>query len=131
MNHFDRGGKAVNMGKKVLVIEDNPMISDFLCELLRTKGYQSSCCLEGETALKTAEEMHPDIVLIDYRLPGMNGAEIAKRLRLRRPKTLIIGMSSESIEYVFRAAGADCFVQKPFSVRSLVSIITGSSSSDG
>ena len=117
----------MNAGKKVLLVEDDAMISEFLCELLRGKGYQLSCCAEGETALKKAEKAPPDVLITDYRLPGMNGAAVVKHIRPRHPDALIIGMSSEDKAAVFSEAGADCFLQKPFSVQNLVSIIAGKS----
>jgi len=110
--------------KRILVVEDDPMIRDFLCELLQAKGFATRCCTEGETALKMAEEAPPDVVITDYRLPGMNGVEIAVIMRARRPEALIIGMSSENKADIFRDAGADFFIQKPFPVQNLVSIIT-------
>lgn len=118
----------MNVGKRVLLVEDDALIREFLCEFLRARGYCLNCCMEGETALKKAEDAPPDVFITDYRLPGMNGAAFVKLMRPLHPNALIIGMSSEDKARVFREAGADCFLQKPFPVQNLLSLITGWSS---
>jgi DNA-binding response OmpR family regulator len=109
--------------KKVLIIEDDAMIRDFLCEILRTHGFEMQCCIDAESALAMGETARFDIVITDFRLPGMNGGEAARLLRDRGPQSFIIGMSSERKADTFRDAGADCFLQKPFSVKDLVAIV--------
>src|SRR5262249_19171361 len=66
---------------RVLVVDDNIDAADSLAMLLRLWGHQVQTAHDGPSALRLAEEEHPDVVFLDIGLPGMNGYEVAKRLR--------------------------------------------------
>ena len=101
---------------RVLVVEDEPSASALLVAILEDDGYQVSAATDGPTALKTAETFHPDLALLDAGLPGMNGVEVARRLRQDADLPIIFVTAAKSAEEVhsgFRI-GADDYIVKPF-----------------
>src|SRR5688572_6171974 len=66
---------------KALLVEDDPSISDFIRLGLRYEGFDVHLCADGLAALRTAERLRPDVVVLDWMLPGMDGLEVCKRLR--------------------------------------------------
>src|SRR5205823_1626020 len=80
---------------RVLVVDDNEDAAASLALLLGLWGHQAKVAHEGRTALAVAEEQHPDAVLLDIGLPGMDGYQVARRLR-QLPgleKTLLVAMT--------------------------------------
>lgn len=110
-------------GKKILVVDDDDFIRDFLCELFALSGFDVSCCPDGPSALKAAEKKIFDIVISDYNMPAMTGAEVARRLRGLFPCSVIIGVSSDCRKDDFLNAGADAFLQKPYTHTQLIALI--------
>jgi DNA-binding response OmpR family regulator len=109
--------------KTVLIIDDDKAISGFLHEMLQSDGFEVSCCDDGMSALGLAKEKCFDVVITDYRMPGMDGVEITRSLRLQCSGSFIIGISSECKGKNFFDAGADAFLKKPFPFKDLISII--------
>ena len=66
---------------RLLVVDDNVEAADSLTRLLRQSGHQAKCAYDGLTALQAAREFRPQAVVLDLGLPGMNGFEVARRLR--------------------------------------------------
>ena len=109
--------------KTILIVEDNEAISGIFHDLLEMDGYTVCCCGNGTAALELAKETSFGIVIVDYHMPGMNGAELTRWLRARCPDALIVGISGGHAERAFLDAGADAFFKKPFAFRDLVSLI--------
>src|SRR5574337_171111 len=109
--------------KKIAVIEDEAVIRNFHCALLASDGYDVCCCPDGPSALKAAERMAFDIVITDYDMPRMTGAEITRRFRELLPESIIIGVSSDDRREDFLRAGADVFLQKPYRHADLLALI--------
>ena len=105
--------------RNALVIDDVPQIRSFLCEGLKFDGFDVRECGDGASALEAAEENDYQFIIVDYRMPRMNGVETTKRLRLRFPSAVIIGMSSDDMRKGFLRAGADYFLLKPFNYADL------------
>lgn len=109
----------------VLVVEDDTDIRDLLCRALRSAGYVTRAESNGRAALAAIRRDPPDLVLLDYGLPGMNGVDVCRELRgptgcAGPPVVLISGhVRTADIERGF-AAGADDYVTKPFSPRRLI-----------
>jgi DNA-binding response OmpR family regulator len=97
----------------LLLIDDDKMLSDSMQLLLQTSGYEVTCCDSGPEALKLAQDKRFHAAIVDYHLPGMNGAEITGKLRTQCPHTVIIGFSLDYKEHEFLGAGADSFFVKP------------------
>ena len=109
--------------KAVLIIDDDEMIRNVLHYILASAGFSASCCDNGPAALDLSKRERFHIIITDYHMDGMNGADITKKLRIQCPDSLIIGISGEHMEKDFFEAGADAFYQKPFSPKVLVSLI--------
>lgn len=108
---------------KILVIEDVEMLRHYLCEMLEYAGFTVHGCDNGTAALKAATKERFHIVIVDFRMPGMNGVEATKQLRVRFPECFIIGVSSEDKRAEFLNAGADTFLQKPYGAKEIVNLI--------
>lgn len=112
------------MGKiSVLIIEDDPILSDILKSVLESDTTDVAACENGHQALYLINKKKFDVVITDYCLPGMNGADIVKSLRLVYRGSRVIGMSAQNKEKEFRDAGADAFLLKPFNIADLLSNI--------
>ena len=77
----DRSGKLKNMAVRVLVVDDNVDLVTMLCGALQHKGFIVQCAYTGPDGLRLAQQWQPDIALLDIGLPGLDGYEIARRLR--------------------------------------------------
>jgi len=109
--------------KAVLVIDDDENMRAYLHDILTSAGFSASCCDNGPAALDLAKRERFRVIITDYQMEGMNGADITRELRMRYPDSLIIGMSGGRKEKDFFEAGADAFCKKPFSPKKLLSLI--------
>jgi signal transduction histidine kinase/DNA-binding response OmpR family regulator len=103
---------------RVLVVDDLAASAESLEALLTIHGYVVRCACDGDSALRVAAEMRPDVVILDIGLPGMSGHEVARRLRQDKnnEKCLIVALSGYGQEeHVRRAieAGVDHYLVKP------------------
>lgn len=111
------------MGDSILIVDDTPANLRLLEVLLGIRGYQIRTAPDAEEAMRMIEELPPRLILLDLRLPGMDGLELTRRLR-SRPATraiLIIAVTAQAMrgdEEAAIAAGCDGFVTKPIDVRS-------------
>jgi len=112
------GGK-----RTVLFIEDAAPLRETLCDLLQADGFQVRGCKDGTSALDASAERDFHIIITDYSMPDMNGADVTKRLRARFPSAIIIGISLNDRRGAFLAAGADAFLEKPFEYDELVKLM--------
>jgi len=107
----------------VLVIEDEPSISEVVSLYLRRAGYQVQTVADGQAALETLAKHAPDLVVLDLMLPGIDGFEIIRRLRDESdvPVIMLTARRAESDRIAGLEMGADDYVVKPFSPQELVS----------
>jgi two-component system OmpR family response regulator len=70
-----------NTQPTILIIEDDPMVADAMSRGLTVAGYHVEQAGGGKTGLKAALELHPDLTILDYRLPGMDGLDVLTELR--------------------------------------------------
>ncbi len=110
--------------KRVLIIDDDEPVSMALGELLKTDGFHVSISNNAADGVERSKEGNFDFVIVDYRMPGMNGAEVTKLLRQKFRDLFIIGFSSESKSEEFLEAGADVFYEKTSSLQKLLSFMT-------
>src|SRR4051812_47369818 len=113
---------------KILVIEDDVTFRDVLCANLEDEGYQVIPLETGTNAISTAASLLPDIILVDYRLPGLDGYEICRQLKSfgptrNIPVIMITGRNSESDIVTALELGAEDFLSKPFSNKILIAKI--------
>ena len=109
--------------RRVLFVEDAVSLRKTLCDLLQADGFQVCECSDGASALDAAEKGDFHVIITDYRMPNMNGADVTRRLRSRFPASVIIGVSWDDMRKVFLSAGADAFLQKPFEYDDLVKLL--------
>ncbi|WP_041655769.1 phosphate regulon transcriptional regulator PhoB [Azoarcus sp. KH32C] len=116
------------MAANILVVEDEPAIQELIAANLGRAGHNVVRALDAETAQRIVREALPDLVLLDWMLPGMPGIELARRLRAdERTRDIPIIMLTARGEEQDRVAGlemgADDYITKPFSPRELVARI--------
>jgi CheY-like chemotaxis protein len=116
------------MKYKVLIVEDNPMNMRLIEMILKSDNYLLLKAIDGEEALAIAAIDHPDLVLMDIRLPKISGLEVAKRLREKAQfsHTPIIALTAHAMkgdmEKAFEA-GCDSYVSKPIDTRQLPQLV--------
>ncbi len=107
----------------ILLVEDEVKLARFVELELNYEGYQVSIAYDGLTALTAARELHLDLVILDWMLPGLSGLEICRRLRSIGDKVPIILLTVKdevSDRIAGLDAGADDYLVKPFSVDELL-----------
>ncbi len=109
---------------RILIVDDEPDIIDFLSYNLKSEGYQVFSSTNGEDAIKQAENSHPHLVLLDIMMPGMDGIETCRELRSRNEfsSTLIAFLTARNEDYSQIAGfdmGADDYITKPIKPRVL------------
>lgn len=109
------------MATKVLVVDDEPQILTALSRGLQRVGHEVIVARNGEDGLAAAAAARPDLVLLDLKLPDLDGIEVVRRLRTWTtvPIVLLSGQGSERARVAALDAGADDFVDKPFSMEEL------------
>ena len=112
----------------VLVIEDEEDIRDILCYNLKKEGFNAYAAENGEKGLELLKSVHPDLVLLDVMMPGMDGIEVCEAIRNLAgfERTLICFLTARSEDYSQIAgldAGADDYVSKPIKPKVLISRI--------
>ena len=109
----------------ILLVDDEPMIIDSLTYSLRREGFEVRVATDGLQALSQFDEAQPDLVILDIRLPGIDGLEVCRRLRARSPVPIIMltALGNELDRVVGLEVGADDYLPKPFSFRELLARI--------
>jgi len=108
-------------GQRVLVVDDDPTVSDVLRRYLVREGLEVRLAADGPSALTEFAGWHPDLVVLDLMLPGMLGIEVCQRMRAQRDVAIIMltALGEESDRVLGLSTGADDYVTKPFSPREL------------
>jgi two-component system KDP operon response regulator KdpE len=112
---------AANISR-VLVVEDELPMSRTLDIGLRARGYDVDVAATGEEALELARRRHPDVVILDLGLPGIDGIEVAQALRgwSTVPIVVLSARGAEAVKVAALDAGADDYVTKPFGMDELL-----------
>ncbi|MDQ3985583.1 MAG: response regulator [Actinomycetota bacterium] len=116
------------MGARVLLVDDEPDIRLLARIALQAEGHDVTEAATGEEALELVETEDPDLVILDIRLPGLDGWEVLERVRTDRdPDTMPIVMmsahSSDSTLERARRAGSNDYIVKPFKVDDLIRVV--------
>src|SRR3954467_835926 len=111
--------------RRVLVVEDEPDLTELLAFNLQAGGYKVETANTGARALAEIDSFVPDVVLLDLMLPDMLGTEICRRIRAQpdgnQPAVIMLTAKGEEIDRVVGfEVGADDYVVKPFSMRELL-----------
>jgi two-component system phosphate regulon response regulator PhoB len=110
---------------KVLVIEDEEALSVLLRYNLEAEGYRVDVVMRGDEAELAVSESHPDLILLDWMLPGVSGIELCRRIRMKpecqdMPIIMLTARGEESERIRGLSTGADDYVVKPFSTPELL-----------
>lgn len=116
------------MPLRILVADDHDVMRIGIRELLGTRDGWEICAeaRDGKDAVTKAEQLKPDIVILDVNMPELNGLEVARRIRKKFPETEVLMISFDYSDYLIReivAAGARGFVVKGDSERDLISAV--------
>jgi DNA-binding response OmpR family regulator len=118
-------------GQRVLLVDDNLDSTEPLSLLLQARGHQTRVAVEGEAAITAADEFQPTFVVLDLGLPGIDGYEVARRLRERHGDTLTLvaltGWTGKEVRTKAAAAGFDYHLVKPVNWEELERIVTAES----
>ena len=110
---------------RILIVEDEPSLSDPLAFLLGREGYETTIAADGPAAIAEFDRNGTDLVLLDLMLPGLPGTEVCRELRTRSsvPIIMLTAKDSEVDIVVGLELGADDYVTKPYSTRELLARI--------
>ncbi|MCU1600355.1 MAG: response regulator receiver protein [Frankiales bacterium] len=110
------------MAQRVLVVDDDPTVSEVVARYLEHAGYVVDTVADGRVALDKALADPPDLVVLDLMLPGLDGLEVFRQLREKAPVPVVMltALGEEADRLVGLELGADDYVTKPFSPRELV-----------
>lgn len=105
------------MEASVLVVDDDATVQETLRRFLEEKGYEVHTASNGEDALEALERASPDVMLLDIRMPGIDGLEVLERVRQAGEEVGVIMISGEADEETARRSleqGAADYITKPF-----------------
>jgi adenylate cyclase len=106
------------MAGRILVVDDQRANVEMVAGVLRARGYEVLTAMDGESALERVRSGHPDLVVSDILMPGMNGYDLCRRLRAEPettllPVILVTSLDPQSERLTGIEAGADDFLSKP------------------
>ncbi len=109
----------------VLIVEDEADLANLLSDVLEDAGY-SVVLTTGTSAVQRAEEVKPGLILMDYVMPGLNGAAVVARMRESLKNTLpplVLVSGRPEVRELARQVGADAYLYKPFDVDELLALV--------
>jgi DNA-binding response OmpR family regulator len=109
------------MPKKILIVDDEKLVTETLAGMLQLRGYQVSKAFDGEAALARLKDSAPDLVLLDMKLPGIDGLDVLKTIRKDYPEVFVVVTTGYDSQYKKKVdqIGADGFFVKPVLVSDL------------
>jgi two-component system, OmpR family, KDP operon response regulator KdpE len=117
-------GFMSNSERRILIVDDDPHFRRTLQLALHSYGYKAGDAANGEEALEAVRTTVPDLIVLDWQLPGMNGIQTCRALRARYSVPVIIVSGNRSNSKIAALdAGANDFLAKPFAINELVTRI--------
>src|SRR3954447_12641991 len=112
----------MSAARRVLVVEDDPVINEAVCDRLIAEGYAVVRAWDGPGAVSAHAEHSPDLVVLDLMLPGYDGHEVCRRIQADRPVPVLMltARADETDVLVGLGVGADDYLTKPFRMRELL-----------
>jgi DNA-binding response OmpR family regulator len=106
----------------ILLVEDETELANIILQELEQAGYQTFHAVDGDTALLLHEEKHPDLIILDWMLPGIDGLEVLRTIRKSShvPILMLTAKSTEVDRVIGLEVGADDYLTKPFGMRELI-----------
>src|SRR3989344_3506392 len=121
-------GKTMRKLPRVLIVEDEPAIAELIAVNLRHNGFQPFWAEDGDSAQRALEAVLPDVILLDWMLPGQSGLSLARKWRADSrtkpiPILMLTARGDEPDKIAGLDAGADDYITKPFSTQELLARI--------
>ena len=118
------------MNKLVLIVDDDESLRTLLMQVIEKKGFRVESAGDGRTALEKAKTDHPDLIVLDYMLPEMEGFEVIKRLQLsdttRHIPVLLMTsrpVDPESVKMIHEESNVQGFLQKPIKIATFLNML--------
>lgn len=113
------------MAPKILVVDDDPAISEMLTIVLEAEGFEPIAVTDGNEAVPAFHEHEPELILLDLMLPGMNGVDICRAIRSESAVPIVmLTAKTDTVDVVLGLeSGADDYITKPFKPKELVARI--------
>lgn len=121
---------------RIAIVEDDPSMAELLAYNLQAAGHLAAVVATGASAIERLHEIDPDLIILDWELPGLSGMEILRQIRRNMqahnlPVIILTGRNGRDDRSRAMATGADAFVTKPFALSDLLRQITALLSSGG
>jgi two-component system OmpR family response regulator len=116
-------GRDAGPGQRILVVDDEPSITDAVATSLRYEGFEVEVASTGRTALASAQEHPPDLIVLDVMLPDLDGLEVTRRLRadgLHVPVLFLTARDALEDKLAGLTVGGDDYVTKPFALAEII-----------
>src|SRR5258705_8595191 len=119
---MDNAAPAAVQDFRALVVDDEAPLADVVASYLKRESFEAHLAHDGRSALTLAREVDPDVVILDIGLPGVDGIEVCRQLRVFSDAYVIMltARDTEVDTIVGLSVGADDYATKPFSPRELV-----------
>ena len=109
------------MDKKILIVEDDPDISNILRYTFKGEGFEVRYALSGEECIEIFHEFNPDVVLLDLMLPGIDGFQVCRKLAKYSAPVIMLTARNDVLDKILGLElGADDYITKPFNIRECV-----------
>jgi len=112
----------------ILIVDDDMGMCETLSDIMEGKGYHTVIALDGYEAVEKAKESAFDVILMDIKMPGMNGVETFRQIKKIHPETAVVMMTAYAVEDLIREAlreGAYGVLYKPFDIERMIGLIEG------
>ncbi|WP_298459963.1 response regulator transcription factor [uncultured Cellulomonas sp.] len=113
---------------RALVVDDEPSLGDLLSTVLRYEGWSVQTAVNGQSAIRSARSIPPDVIVLDVMLPDLSGLEVLRRIRTLYPHVPVLFLTAkDAVEdrVAGLTAGGDDYVTKPFSLEEVVARLRG------
>ena len=113
-------------GNKILIIDDETDLRDLIKDVLEEEGYEVSCAANGADGILLNEKINPDLIVLDLRMPEMDGIETLENIRINDDEVSVVILTGYGCPDTIRDAvtlNVSEYLSKPFENRELVSII--------
>jgi len=112
----------------ILIVDDDVGMCETLSDIMEDRGYHTVIALDGYEAIQRVKEAAFDVILMDIKMPGMDGVETFKQIKRIHPETAVVMMTAYAVEDLVREAlseGAYGVLYKPFDVERMIALIEG------
>jgi CheY-like chemotaxis protein len=116
----------MNAAKRILIVDDDAGVRHSLARILRTSGHVVELAADGEEGITKGEAFQPDVLLVDIRMPGIDGIETHRQLHQRFPQMVAISMTAYASSDKTRQAiecGAVSVLSKPLNIKHLMELV--------